>query len=83
MIKVGDKVQRKPEYRNDGWDWRCKPYPVDAIFTVTAVGDFNVLGRTAYLNLQELNVLSNPSRPMRFDYHRFDLVEDEEPVEEI
>jgi len=83
MIKVGDKVQRKPEYGNDGWDYRCKPYPIDTIFTVTHVGDYNVPGKVAWLHLQELNSLTLPSRPMRFDYHRFDLVEDEEPVEEI
>ena len=83
MIKVGDKVQRKPEYRTEGWDYRCKPYPIDTIFTVTLVGDYNVPGKVAWLHLQELNSLASPSRPMRFDYYRFDLVEDEEPVEEI
>jgi len=84
MIKIGDKVQRKPEYRADGWDWRCKPYSVDAIFTVTHVGDYNVPGKIAWVHLLEIKTPdSYTPRPMRFDYHRFDPVEDVEPVEEI
>ena len=83
MIKVGDKVRRKPEFQNNKWHLWCKPYPVDYIFTVTNVGDYNIPGKVAYLNLKGVNVTSNPSEPIRLDYHRFDLVEDAEPVEEI
>lgn len=35
-FKVGDKVVRKPEHRNDNWRMRFKDLPAGAVHTVTA-----------------------------------------------
>lgn len=59
-FKVGDKVVRKPEHRNENWRKRFKDHPAGALRTVTAV---------RYNDIIELDHL-----PYGWDSDLFDLV---------